>query len=53
MDQGEGPKVIPVFGVFPEGTEVMDGYSGKTGTVTNGSIGLTTAFGLVLLCERR
>ena len=28
MDQGEGAKTIPVFGVFPEGTELVDAYSG-------------------------
>ena len=53
MDQGEGSKTIPVFGLFPEGTQLMDAYSGETGTVTNGEISLVTEFGLVLLSERR
>lgn len=53
MDQGEGAKTIPVFGVFPDGTELLDAYSGARGTVANGRISLTTAFGLVLLSERR
>jgi alpha-amylase len=53
MDQGEGSKTIPVFGVFPDGTELLDGYSGVTGTVTHGAITLTTSFALVLLGERR
>ncbi|MDH3290195.1 MAG: alpha-amylase family glycosyl hydrolase [Gemmatimonadota bacterium] len=53
MDQGEGTKTIPVFGVFPDGTDVMEAYSGVTGTVTNGEIALTTGFGLLLLSERR
>jgi alpha-amylase len=53
MDQGEGAKTISVFGVFTDGTELVDAYSGVRGTVRNGSISLTTAFGLVLLCERR
>jgi alpha-amylase len=53
LDQGEGAKTIPVFGVFTEGTELEDAYSGVRGTVRNGSISLATAFGLVLLSERR
>jgi alpha-amylase len=53
MDQGEGAKTIPVFGVFPDGTELVDAYSGVRGTVRNGGVSLTTAFGLVLLAEPR
>jgi alpha-amylase len=53
MNQGEGSKTIPVFGVFPDGTELTDAYSGATGTVRNGRISLVTASGLVLLSERR
>ena len=53
MDQGEGSKTIPVFGAFPDGTELTDAYSGETGTVTNGEISLVTESGLVLLSERR
>lgn len=52
MDQGEGAKTIPVGGVFADGTELVDAYSGVTGTVANGRISLTTPFGLVLLSER-
>jgi alpha-amylase len=53
MDQGEGSKTIPVFEVFPDGTEMVDAYSGETGRVTNGEISLVTESGLVLLGERR
>ena len=53
MDQGEGAKTIPVFGVFPDGTELVDAYTGVRGTVRNGGVSLTTAFGLVLLAEWR
>jgi alpha-amylase len=53
MDQGEVAKTIPVFGVFPDGTEVVDAYSGVGGTVRNGAVSLTTGSGLVLLAERR
>jgi alpha-amylase len=53
MDQPEGAKTIAVFGVFADGTELVDAYSGATGTVRNGELALTTEFGLVLLGERR
>jgi alpha-amylase len=49
MDQGEGAKTIPVFGVFPDGAGVADAYSGVSGTVRNGAVSLTTGSGLVLL----
>jgi alpha-amylase len=52
VDVGEGAKTIPVFGVFPDGTELVDAYSGVTGTVRNREISLTTGFGLVLLSRR-
>jgi alpha-amylase len=52
MDQGEGPRAIPVFEVFPDGTALVDSYSGVAGTVRNGTVSLTTGSGLVLLAER-
>jgi alpha-amylase len=52
MDQGEGAKSIPVFDMFPDGTELLDSYSGVSGTVRDGKISLTTTFGLLLLSER-
>jgi alpha-amylase len=53
MDQGDGVKTIPVFGVFQEGTDLVDGYSGVAGTVKNGVVSLTTRSGLVVLAEQR
>ena len=53
LDQGEGAKTIPVGGVFADGTELLDAYSGTRGIVRNGAIALTTPYGLVLLSERR
>jgi alpha-amylase len=53
MDQGEGTKTIPVFGVFPDGAKVVDAYSGVSGTVNHGKLWLTTGSGLVLLTEDR
>jgi alpha-amylase len=49
MDQGDGAKAIPVFGVFPDGTELVDDYSGVGGTVRDGTVSLTTGSTLVLL----
>jgi alpha-amylase len=51
MDQGVGAKTVPVFGVFPDGTELVDGYSGVGGTVRDGRLSLTTGSSLVLLAE--
>jgi hypothetical protein len=53
MDQQEGAKTISVFGVFADGAELLDAYSGARGTVRDGRISLTTLFGLVLLSEQR
>jgi len=53
MDQPAGAKTIPVFGTFAEGAQVVDGYSGATGTVRNGSVALTTPSALVLLASPR
>jgi alpha-amylase len=53
LDQPRGSKTIPVFGLFPDGTRLVDTYSGERGTVTNGRVSLTTGFDLVLLSEGR
>ena len=49
LDQGQGEKTIPVFGLFPEGTALVDAYSGAAATVTGGAVTLTTDSDLVLL----
>ncbi len=53
MDQGPGARTIPVFGVFPDGTELLDGYSGVRGRVVKGAVTLSAGSGLVLLSEVR
>jgi alpha-amylase len=53
MDQGNGAKAIPVHGVFPDGAELVDAYSGVSATVKSGAISLTTGSSLVLLAEPR
>ncbi|MEO8201084.1 MAG: alpha-amylase family glycosyl hydrolase [Gemmatimonadota bacterium] len=53
MNQAIGAKLIPVFGVFPEGTELVDAYSGTRGTVKAGRVAFTTPFNLLLLSGLR
>jgi alpha-amylase len=52
-EQGNGAKTVPVFRVFPDGTQLVDAYSGSDGIVRNGAVSLTTGSGLVLLAERK
>ncbi|MGL2965073.1 alpha-amylase family glycosyl hydrolase [Flavobacterium sp. XGLA_31] len=49
LDLPLGKKVIPTEAVFANGTLVRDAYSGKTATVTKGSVNLETDFDIVLL----
>ena len=49
LDAGEGDKTIAVGEVFPEGSKVMDAYSGQTATVENGAVTLNSNAGIVLL----
>jgi alpha-amylase len=53
LDQPAGAKTIPLFGVFADGAELEDAYSGVRATVVNGRISLTTPFALALMSERR
>jgi alpha-amylase len=53
MDQGAGAKTISVFGLFPDGTRLVDAYSGVSGRVRKGVVSLTSGSGLVLLAEPR
>lgn len=52
LDLSIGPKTIPVSGVFPDGTEVRDAYSGATASVDAGRVELDTDFEIVLLCGK-
>ena len=52
MDQPRGYKLIPVTGVFADGTPLTDGYSGEDAVVRKGAVALNTPFPLVLLGER-
>ncbi len=53
MGLGAGDVEIPVFGVFPEGAEVRDEYSGAVARVAGGVVSVPAVSGLVLLAERR
>jgi alpha-amylase len=53
LDMGNAAKTVPVGGVFPNGTRVVDRYSGVGGVVRNGAITLTSPYSTVLLAERR
>jgi len=53
LDQPAGAKVIPVGGVFADGTRLVDAYSLERGSVERGAVALTTPFPVVLLSERR
>lgn len=51
LDQGNGARTIPVFGTFPDGTELVDAYSGARGTVRGGTLQLASGSDVVLLSE--
>jgi alpha-amylase len=51
LDLEEGEKRVPVFGVFADGAEVVDGYSGERAVVRGGGVTIDSEFGLVLLAE--
>jgi alpha-amylase len=53
LDQRNGPRTIPVFGVFPDGARVRDAYSGVAGGVTDGKVKLPSGGAVVLLAEQR
>ncbi|KPK06263.1 MAG: alpha-amlyase [Gemmatimonas sp. SG8_28] len=52
LDLSAGPKTIPAFDVFPDGTELVDAYSGEAALVADGEIALDTPHTLALLSER-
>jgi alpha-amylase len=52
IDMPPGPKVVPVFGVFPEGAGLVDAYSGEEAVVSGGEVELSGNFDIVLLEER-
>lgn len=53
MDQPAGPRTIPVFGVFADGTGLVDSYSGTRGTVRSGTVTLSGGGAIVLLAPPR
>ncbi|MEQ9378432.1 MAG: alpha-amylase family glycosyl hydrolase [Imperialibacter sp.] len=49
LDAQQGEKLIPVGGVFPDGTQLKDYYSGQTGEVKNGEVAIKSDYNIVLL----
>jgi len=49
LDLAPGDKTVPVFGLFPDGSELLDSYSGTRGRVSGGNVTFTTPYGLLLL----
>ena len=51
LDQPKGPKSVPVFGTFPDGSVLADAYSGQVGRVSDGTLAIDTPFSLLLLSQ--
>jgi hypothetical protein len=48
-----GEKTIPLGGLFPDGSVLVDGYSGVEATVSGDRVTLVTPLRTVLLAARR
>jgi alpha-amylase len=53
LDLGSGAKTISVYGLFPDGTPLEDGYSGRRATVLRDSVTITSPANLLLLSRAR
>ncbi len=49
VEEDPQANTVSVFGVFPNGTEVLDYFSGQSGVVENGNVTIDTPFGTLLL----
>ncbi|MCL3781263.1 alpha-amlyase [Prolixibacteraceae bacterium JC049] len=49
LDMDKGKKELPMNGVFANGAQLKDYYSGKTVKVKNGKVAIDTPFSIVLL----
>lgn len=49
LDHPVGEKIVPVEGVFPDGTQIKDAYSGQTANVKDGKIQINSTHTIVLL----
>lgn len=52
LEQRPGPRSIPVFDVFTDGTTVIDSYSGMVGRVTAGKVAFASGGTVVLLARQ-
>jgi alpha-amylase len=53
LDQPAGAKQVGVFGMFPDGAELRDAYSGVSARVAGGSVTIDSPHTLVLLSRAR
>ena len=53
LDLERGLKTIYLYGLFPDGAELLDAYSEEVGVVIGGEITLDTDYELLLLSRRR
>ncbi len=53
LDLPKGEKTISVTGVFPDGTVLLDQYSGNKTKVKNGQVTIHSEFGIVLLSSEK
>jgi alpha-amylase len=53
LNEPAGPKAIPLFGAWMDGTELVDSYSGTRARVANGSIEFVSPYTIVLLSVPR
>lgn len=49
LNAGEGEKIIPVTGIFPDNASLRDAYSGVVAKVFNGMVHINSPFDIVLL----
>jgi alpha-amylase len=49
LEEKKGLKTVPVYGVFPNGSQVKDYYSNQLITVNNNEVNFSSPFNIVLL----
>jgi alpha-amylase len=52
LDWKNGPKEIPVYDTFAEGTVLIDQYSGQKAAVKDGKVNIDSDYGIVLLAPQ-
>jgi alpha-amylase len=52
LDWKNGPKEIPVYDTFAEGSILIDHYSGQKAAVKDGKVNIDSDYGIVLLAPQ-